>query len=280
MRRTRGPAKPRVTSGSGMAMGPGDAMRLRSLVRRAAALVAIILVSAAARAETLVVFAAASLHEALDAAVKPWEAASGNRVSVSYAASNALARQIEAGAPASIFISADRAWADYVEKRGLAKAGTRRDLLGNDLVLIAPAASTTRVAIAPGFDLAAALGGGRLALADPASVPAGIYAKAALVSLHAWDAVRNRIAPAENVRAALALVSRGEAPLGIVYRTDAIADKGVRVVATFPAASHPPVVYPLVELEGADAAADSLAKALASPQTKRIWEHYGFRAIP
>ena len=248
-------------------------------MRRLAA-IAFLFASAAAQAETVVVFAAASLHEALDAAVKPYEAASGNRVSVSYAGSNALARQIEAGAPASIFISADLAWADYVEKRGRVKPGTRRDLLGNDLVLIAPASSTASVKIARGFDLAAALGGGRLALADPNAVPAGRYARAALVSLHAWDAVKERVAPAENVRAALLLVSRGEAPLGIVYRTDAMADKGVRVVGVFPEGSHPPVVYPLMELKGADDDADALAKALASPRAAATWERFGFRVIP
>lgn len=249
-------------------------------MRRAAAAVLLLLAAAAARAETIVVFAAASLHEALDAVAKRYEAASGNKVSVSYAGSNALARQIEAGAPATLFISADLAWVDYVERRGLAVPGTRRNLLGNDLVLIAPAASAARVEIAPGFDLAAALGGGRLALADPDAVPAGKYAKAALVSLGAWNAVKDRLAPAENVRAALAFVSRGEAPLGVVYRTDAAADKGVRVVGVFPADTHPPIVYPMVELKGADAATDALAKALASPWAKAVWLRYGFRVIP
>jgi molybdate transport system substrate-binding protein len=265
MRPARGPAKLRATFGSGIGI---------------ALLAALLLASAAARAETIVVFAAASLHEALDAVVKPWEAASGNEVAVSYAASNALARQIEAGAPAAIFVSADLAWMDYVERRGLLKPGTRRDLLRNDLVLVAPAASTTSVAIAPGFDLAAALRGGRLALANPDVVPAGKYAKAALASLHAWDGVKDRIAPAENVRAALALVSRGEAPLGIVYRTDALADRGVRVIGAFPARSHPPIVYPVAELKGADAAADALAKALASPGAKGTWERFGFGVVP
>jgi molybdate transport system substrate-binding protein len=265
MRPARGPRKLRAMFGSGMGIG---------------LLAALLFASAGARAETLVVFAAASLHEALDAVVKPWEAASGNKVSVSYAASNALARQIEAGAPAAIFVSADLAWMDYVERRGLLKPGTRRDLLRSDLVLIAPAASTRKVAIAPGFDLGAALGGGRLAIANPDAVPAGKYAKAALLSLHAWDGVKDRIAPAENVRAALALVSRGEAPLGIVYRTDALADKGVRVIGTFPADTHPPIVYPMAELGGAGAAADALAKALASPEAKATWERFGFGVVP
>jgi molybdate transport system substrate-binding protein len=249
-------------------------------MRRLAALIFGVLAVPLASAETITVFAAASLKEALDAAAKPFEAASGDKVAVSYAASSALARQIEAGAPATLFVSADLDWVDYVEKRGLTVAGTRRELLSNDLVLIAPAASTTRVKIAPGFDLAAALGGGRLALANPDAVPAGKYAKAALVNLGAWQGVSGRIAPAENVRAALMLVSRGEAPLGIVYRTDAMADKDVRVVDAFPAASHPPIVYPMVQLKGADAATARLAKHLAAPATRAIWERYGFRVLP
>jgi molybdate transport system substrate-binding protein len=249
-------------------------------MRRAALLLAGLAAFTAARAETVLVFAAASLHGALDAAVKPYERSTGNTVSVSYAGSNALARQIEAGAPAALFISADVAWVDYVAKLGLVKPGTRRDLLRNELVLVAPAASNAHVSIAPGFDLAAALGGGRLALADPAAVPAGKYAKAALEALGAWKRVEGRIAPAQDVRVALMLVSRGEAPLGIVYRTDAMSDPGVRVVATFPGDTHPPVVYPLVELKGAGAAADALARALASPQAKATWERYGFRVDP
>ena len=193
-------------------------------MRRLAALAFCLVLAPCASADTITVFAAASLKEALDAAAKPFEDSTGNKVAVSYAASSALARQIEAGAPATLFISADLDWVDYVEKRGLAVPGTRRNLLGNDLVLIAPAASTAALKIAPGFDLAAALGkDGRLALANPDAVPAGKYAKAALTKLGAWPGVEGRVAPAENVRAALALVSRGEAPLGIVYRTDAMA---------------------------------------------------------
>src|SRR5689334_6244789 len=204
---------------------------------RLAALLLALLAPLLARADTVTVFAAASLQEALDAAVRPCESTTGNKVVVSYAASNALAKQIEAGAPATLFISADLEWMDYVEKRGDVVAGTRRNLLGNDLVLVAPAASAVFLRITPGFDLAKALGGGRLALANPAAVPAGTYARAALVSLGAWAGVEKRLAPVENVRAALALVSRNEAPLGIVYRTDAMADKGVRMVDAFPAGS-------------------------------------------
>ena len=232
-----------------------------------------------AHADTLTIFAAASLKEALDAAVKPFEARTGQRVVVSYAGSNVLARQIEAGAPAALFISADTDWVDEVESRGLAAPGTRRNLLANDLVLIAPAASTVRLRIAPGFDLARALGGGRLALANPEAVPAGKYARASLKHLHAWDAVRDRTAPAENVRAALALVARGEAPLGIVYRTDALAERRVRIVDAFPADSHPPIVYPMVEMKGAPAAARALAAHLASRGMDATWERFGFRPV-
>jgi len=249
-------------------------------MRRLAALIFCLVLAPFAAAETITVFAAASLKEALDAAAKPFEAATGNRVAISYAASSALARQIEAGAPATLFIGADLDWVDYVEKRGLTVPGTRRNLLGNDLVLVAPAASAAAVRIAPGFDLAAALSGGRLALANPDSVPAGKYAKAALTRLGAWQGVEAHVAPAENVRAALALVSRGEAPLGIVYRTDAMADKGVRVVGAFPEASHPPIIYPMVQLKGADAATAELARHLAAAGTRATWEHYGFTVIP
>lgn len=249
-------------------------------MRRLAALLFGVLAVPLASAETITVFAAASLKEALDAAAKPFEAASGNKVAVSYAATSALARQIEAGAPATLFISADLDWVDYLDKRGLTVAGTRHELLGNDLVLVAPARSTVAVKIVPGFDLAAALQGGRLALANPDSVPAGKYAKAALMNLGAWQGVSGHIAPAENVRAALVLVSRGEAPLGIVYRTDAMADRGVRVVDAFPASSHPPIVYPMVQLKGADAATAQLAKHLAAPATRATWERFGFRVLP
>ena len=230
-------------------------------------------------AETITVFAAASLKEALDAAVKPFESTTGHKVVVSYGASGALARQVEAGAPAAIFLSADLEWIDYVESRALAIEGTRVSLLGNALVLIAPARSATTLKIVPGFDLAAALAGGRLAIANPISVPAGRYAKAALVSLRAWQSVEMRIAPTENVRAALALVSRGEAPLGIVYRTDALAEKNVRILDTFPAASHPPITYGLILLRNAGPAARQLAAHLASPGARAAWERFGFQPL-
>ncbi len=230
---------------------------------------------APALAATLTVFAAASLKESLDEAARAFQASTGHAVRVSYGASSALARQIEAGAPAQLFISADQEWMDYVEARRLID-GPRVNLLANSLVLVAPAARIPRVRIEPGFALDAALGGGRLALADPKSVPAGKYARAALESLGVWDRVRERLAPAENVRAALALVARGEAPLGIVYRTDALAEPRVAIVDTFPASSHPPIVYPLAIVRGAPDAARELARFLAAPQARAVWRRHGF----
>ena len=248
-------------------------------MKRLAALLLALALPATAPAETITVFAAASLREALDAAVRPFEAATGHRVVVSYAASSALARQIEVGAPATLFISADADWIDYVHSRNLTVPGTRRNLLGNDLVLVAPAASRVSLGLAPHVDLASALGDGRLAIANPQVVPAGKYARAALVSLGAWNAIEKRIAPAENVRAALVLVSRGEAPLGIVYRTDAQAEKSVRIVDMFPPGTHPPIVYPMVMVRGATSATADLAAHLASPAMHLTWKRYGFRPL-
>lgn len=248
--------------------------RLAAILLAASALLA-----PCARADQLVVFAAASLKEALDAAVKPFEKARGHRVAISYAGSNALARQIDNAAPADLFVSADTDWIDYVESRGLAVPGSRRDLLANDLVLIAPAASTVTARLVAGVDIAKLLGDGRLALANPAAVPAGRYAKASLSALGAWGAVEGRVAAAENVRAALALVARGEAPLGVVYRTDAMAERNVRIVDTFPAATHPPIVYSMVRLARAKSpACAELAAYLASGEARAIFERFGFRA--
>src|SRR5580704_5972479 len=200
--------------------------------------------SAALPQPSLLVFAAASLTDALEEANRAFTADTHVAVKTSYAGSSVLAKQIEAGARADVFFSADREWMDYLEKHGLLRSGTRRDVLGNALVLIAPADSTLQLKIVPGFALAAALGGGHLACADPDSVPAGLYARAALTQLGVWDAVAPHLARAENVRAALAYVSRGETPLGIVYRTDAAAEKRVRVVDVFAEETHPPIVYP------------------------------------
>jgi len=247
-------------------------------MRHAAALLLALLLPSVAHAQGALVFAAASLKEALDEVAGSFAAGRAGRVDVSYAASSALARQITRGAPADLFISADTDWMDYVEREGLVRAGTRRNLLANDLVLIAPAASDARVALAAGVDLARLLGKGRLAMADPQSVPAGKYGKAALTTLGAWKEVENRIAPVENVRAALALVARGEAPLGIVYRTDALAEKGVRIVDTFPPGTHPPIVYPVVVLKrAASPVATAFAGFLTTPEARAIFQRHGFR---
>ena len=200
---------------------------------------------ASAEEKPILVFAAASLKNALDDINERWQRETGKPVTASYAASSTLAKQIENGAPADLFISADPKWMDYLDTRKLIKSSSRSDLLGNSLVLIAPASSAVKLTIAPRFRLVAALAGGRLAMADPAAVPAGIYGKAALEKLAVWPSVANHIAAAENVRAALLLVARGEAPLGIVYATDAAIEPGVRVVGTFPADTHPPIVYPI-----------------------------------
>src|SRR6478672_7522023 len=218
------------------------------------------------------VLAAASLKEAMDDQARRFEAASGDKVVVSYGASNALAKQIEAGSPADLFISADVDWMDSVDTRHLLAPGTRVDLLRNTLVLIAPAANPVKLDIAPGFALAQALGSGKLAMANPDSVPAGKYGKRALEALGVWKSVEPRVARAENVRAALVLVARGEAPLGIVYRTDALAESGVRIVGTFPAGSHPPVVYPAAVIAGSanPAAAAALLDALRSRSARPV----------
>ena len=224
----------------------------------------------------LMVFAAASLAEALAEVDREFTQASGIAVKESFAASSVLAKQIEAGAGADLFITADLAWMDYVDTRGLLKRGTRRELLGNALVLIAPADSTLQLKIAPGFKLASALGAGRLACADPDSVPAGQYARAALTALGVWDSVSGRLVRAENVRAALAYVARGETPLGVVYQTDAQAEQRVRVVDVFPAHTHPPITYPVALTATAGPQAARLEEFLASEAARRIFQRYGF----
>ena len=247
-------------------------------MRRLGALVAALVLSGAAAAADVTVFAAASLREALDAAAGDFQKATGHRVIASYAGSNALARQVESGAPADIFISADADWIDYLERRGLSRPGSRVVLLANDLVLVAPADSTVTLKLAPGVDMLRALGPKRIALADPDVVPAGKYAKAAFMKLGVWGAVQLRVAAADNVRAALALVARGETPLGVVYRTDAAADRGVRIVDVFPPDTHPAIVYPMVRLRHESAAGDQLAAWLRGAQARAIFERFGFRA--
>jgi molybdate transport system substrate-binding protein len=238
---------------------------------------AVTLAASLATATGVTVFAAASLKEAMDEQARQFGLATGNQVTVSYGASNGLARQIEAGAPADIFISADLDWMDYVGEHHLLAPNARFNLLTNTLVLIAPSSSNVRLRIAPHFGLAAALGKEKLAMANPDSVPAGKYGKSALEHLGVWTSVEGQVARAENVRAALVLVSRGEAPFGIVYATDAAADTGVRVVDTFPPDSYPPIVYPAALLATSQSpAAKPLLEYLRSMPARSVWEHYGF----
>ncbi|MGO8919903.1 MAG: molybdate ABC transporter substrate-binding protein [Stellaceae bacterium] len=248
----------------------------------AAALLGIITLCAApaAMADDVLVFAAASLKNALDDAVAAYQRQGGDKVGVSYAASSALAKQLDSGAPADIFISADLDWMDYAQQRHLIKPETRKNLLGNRLVLIAPAASTVTVEIKPDFPLAALLGDGRLAMADPDAVPAGKYGKAALEKLGVWASVEAKVARAENVRGALFFVSRQEAPLGIVYETDAAADKGVKIAAAFPEDTHPPIVYPIaLTAVSKNAGAAAFLTFLESPAAKPFFEKQGFTVL-
>jgi len=230
-----------------------------------------------AGARNLTVFAAASLKNAMDDVSRRFEQISGDRVSVSYAATSALARQIENGAPADVFISADIGWMDYVARRNLIVAGSRVDLLRNELVLISPSQSTANIQIRRGLPLAGLLGNGRLAMADPDYVPAGKYGKAALESLGVWSSVSKKIARGENVRTALNFVARGEAPLGIVYRTDAEAERSVRIVAVFPPGTHPPIIYPAALLiGGGHPDAMTFLQFLKSKAARSIFAQNGF----
>ncbi len=233
-----------------------------------------------AQERNLLVFGAASLKNALDDADALYQRETGHKVVVSYGASSTLAKQIENGAPADVFISADMDWMDYVAQRKLIKPDTRSNLLGNKLVLVAPADSRISLSIGPNFPLAQALGNGRLAMADPASVPAGKYGKAALEALGVWSSVENKVAPAQDVRATLLLVSRGEAPLGIVYQTDAAADKGVKVVAAFPESTHPPIIYPVaVTSSSTNPDAAAYVAFLKSPAAKPAFQKQGFDVL-
>lgn len=235
---------------------------------------------AAAADQPVVVFAAASLKNALDAVISGWSKETGKTATVSYAASSALAKQIEQGAPADMFISADLAWMDYVAKANLIRTDTRENLLGNRLVLVAPADATATVDIQPGFDLAALLGDGRLAVGEVNSVPAGKYAKTALTSLGVWPSVEGKLAQADNVRAALLLVSRGEAPFGIVYQTDAASDKKVKIVGVFPEGSHAPIIYPVaLTTVSTNPDAASLLKALHSGPAAAAFTAEGFTML-
>ncbi len=252
------------------------------MFRLLTAIVALLTLALPARAATApTVLAAASLQEALSEAADAFARQRHPRPVLAFAASSALARQVQAGAPADMFVSADEQWMDALAAKRLIVAASRRDLASNALVLIEPASGRTRMAIAPGFPLARALGNGRLALADPAAVPAGIYAKAALTSLGVWPSVMGRIAAAENVRAAMALVERGQAPLGVVYATDALASAKVRVVARFPARSHPRIAYPvalIAPINGrvANPEADAFRRFLLGREGQAILRRHGF----
>jgi molybdate transport system substrate-binding protein len=234
------------------------------------------LVPSVAAAADITVFAAASLTDALNEINSAWTKETSHSAAISFAASSALARQIEAGSPADMFISADTDWMDYLDHRNLIQRQTRRDLLGNHLVLIEPAASHTRISIVPHFALAAALGGGRLAVADPDSVPAGKYARASLTALGVWDSVANRLAGAENVRLALKYVARGDAPLGIVYTTDAMSEPQVRIAGTFPDATHAPIVYPVALTVSAKPLAREFLSYLTGAHASAVFRKDGF----
>ena len=229
----------------------------------------------------IAVFAAASLKNALDEIAAGWVARTHTQIRTSYAASSALAKQIEEGAPTDLFISADLDWMDYIDKKNLVRSGGRINLLGNSIVLVAsPEWTKGDIAMRPNFPLADLLAGGRLAMAGVATVPAGKYGKAALEKLGVWASVADKIAETENVRAAMALVARGEAPLGIVYRTDAAAEPKVKIVGTFPDDSHPPIVYPAAMLASSkDAKAEEFLHYLAGPEAKAIFIKNGFTVL-
>jgi len=256
-------------------------MKRREWLGLAMATAVVPVTAARAQAGGLVIFAAASLKNALDEIASGWAKDTGKPMPrISYAASSALAKQMEQGAPADLFISADLDWMDYVAKKDLIKADTRVNLLGNKIVLIAPRDSKTTVEVKQGFDLAKALAGGKLAMGNVDAVPAGKYGKAALEKLGAWGGVKNNVAQAENVRAALLLVARGEAPFGIVYATDAAAEPNVKIVGSFPADSHPPIIYPAAVIKDAKSAdAKPFLDYLKTIQARPAFEKQGFTVL-
>jgi molybdate transport system substrate-binding protein len=239
----------------------------------------VLLVPLAARAQELTVFAAASLTDAMKDVSAQWVKAGHPPLRMSFGSSSTLARQIEAGAPANVFASADEKWMDYLAQKNLIAAGTRKDLLGNDLVLVVPANKPLHVTLGPGFNLLALLGAnGRLAVGDPAHVPVGIYAEQALKKLGWWDSIAPRLAPTADVRAGLLLVERGDAPAGIVYATDAAASKAVMVAGTFPADSHDPVAYPFAVVKSGDTPqARALMTFLSGPKARAVFVQRGFK---
>jgi molybdate transport system substrate-binding protein len=231
----------------------------------------------AARAEDAIVFAAASTKDAMSAIAADFAAAGKGKVVLSFGSSGDLAKQIENGAPAGVFISADTRWVDYLDKKSLLVAGSRKDLLGNHLVLVTPAGSTLALALKPGAPLAEALGDGKLAMCDPESVPAGRYGKAALAKLGIWEQVAPKVVIAKDVRAALALVELGEAPAGIVYTTDALVSKKVKIAGVFPDDTHPKIVYPAALVAGHDTAeAKAFYDYLTGPEAAAVFGKYGF----
>jgi molybdate transport system substrate-binding protein len=252
---------------------------MRTLGVLVVALFALAIRSSAQEPRPVLVFAAVSLKGALDEVGALVAQRTGVALKASYAATSLLAKQIEEGAPADIFFSADEQWMDYVAARRLIATASRVDVVANRLVLIAPKDRVPALKIGPGFALAAALGdGGRLAVADPVNVPAGRYGKAALSTLGVWTSVASRLAPADNVRAALAFVARGEAPLGIVYQSDVVAEPGVRVVDIFPATTHPRVVYPAALTTRAQPDARRVLGVIASAEARAVFVKHGFLA--
>jgi molybdate transport system substrate-binding protein len=237
------------------------------------------IVRGAEGADSITVFAAASLTDVMQELSAEYTKATGTKVELSFAATSILARQIESGAHADVFFSADQDWMDYLEQRSLVQKATRRNLLGNRLALVAPASSSVRLQIKSGFPLRGALDGGRLATGDPDSVPVGRYARAALTNLGVWKDVEDHLVRADNVRSALAFVARGESPLGIVYETDARLDKRVRIVDIFPEESHLPITYPIALTSNAAAKAASFVEFLRGPVGDARFEAFGFKVL-
>lgn len=256
-------------------------LSLRSVVVALVALAGFFPLAGIGWASEAVVFAAASLKNALDEVAVRFARESGNMVTINYAGTSTLARQIEQGAPADIFFSADPDWMDYLDGRGLIDQSSRSTLLGNSLVLIAPRGSAASATIAPGMDLAGLLGAdGRLAIADVDAVPAGLYGKASLVHLGVWQSVTDQIVETDNVRSALAFVARGEAPLGVVYTTDALVEPRVEVIGTFPKDSHPPIRYPVaLTADTTNVVAAEFLEFLQTDTARTVFEEQGFEVI-
>lgn len=254
-------------------------MRVQKTFGVLAVLLTLLVAGPSRAADKITVFAAASLTDALNAIDEAYKARTGTDVVVSFASSSTLARQIEAGAPAQVFLSADTKWMDYLDKKGLIEPGTRHDVLGNKLALIAPSDSAVgTVSIDRTLDWQHLLGAdGHLAVGDPDHVPAGIYAKEALTNLGAWNALQPRLARADDVRGALALVERGEAPLGIVYATDARVSQKVKIAGIFPETTHSPIVYPFAIVKGdASPAVEAYFRFLNGPEARTVFNRYGF----